>query len=225
MLGFNYGDFSAVYKFRPRLSTTGLGGWFALVCYEARMETVKSNLGKRFVVLVGLMGAGKSSVGRKLAQYLEFPFIDADEEIEKAAGCTIEEIFRLYGEPAFRDGERRVIARILASGPGVLATGGGAFMDPETRAKIAENGISVWLRADVDVLYRRTRRRSVRPLLNTDDPRATLERLAADRYPVYAQADITIDTAGEKLTETVDHIIEELEGRSVSAVPPGDIDR
>ncbi|MBT3358839.1 MAG: shikimate kinase [Rhodospirillales bacterium] len=174
------------------------------------MGSVISTLGDRLIVLVGLMGVGKSSVGRRLAGHLELPFIDADDEIEKAAGCPISEIFRLYGEPAFRDGERRVIARILASGPGILATGGGAFMDPDTRAEIAENGISVWLRADVEVLYQRTRRRNTRPLLQNGDPRATLERLAAERYPIYAQADITIETDGEKLTETLDHIVNEL---------------
>ncbi|MBL6929389.1 MAG: shikimate kinase [Rhodospirillales bacterium] len=176
------------------------------------MGNVNSALGDRFIVLVGLMGVGKSSVGRKLAKKLDLPFIDADDEIEKAAGCSISEIFRLYGEPAFRDGERRVIARILSSGPGVLATGGGAFMDADTRAEIAERGVSIWLRADVEVLYERTRRRDVRPLLQTGDPRATLSRLAGERYPIYAQAELTIDTDTQKPNETVDHIIDELGG-------------
>ncbi len=174
------------------------------------MGSVITDLGNRFIVLVGLMGVGKSSVGRRLARKLDLPFIDADDEIEKAAGCSIPEIFRLYGEPAFRDGERRVIARILATGPGVLATGGGAFMDPDTRTEIAENGVSVWLRADVEVLYQRTRRRNDRPLLQSGDPRATLEKLAAERGPFYAKAEMTIDTDTEKLAETVDHIIYEL---------------
>ncbi|MBC8157896.1 MAG: shikimate kinase [Alphaproteobacteria bacterium] len=174
------------------------------------MGRLVSALGDRFIVLVGLMGVGKSSVGRKLAGKLVLPFIDADDEIEKAAGCSISEIFRLYGEPAFRDGERRVIARILGAGPGVLATGGGAFMDPQTRAEIAEHGISIWLRADVEVLYQRTRRRDVRPLLQTGDPRATLRKLADQRYPLYAQADLTIDSDNEKPTETVNHILDEL---------------
>ena len=212
MLVFNYGDFSAVYKFRPQLSTTGQGGKIALVCEGDGMGNVNSALGDRFIVLVGLMGVGKSSVGRKLAKKLDLPFIDADDEIEKAAGCSISEIFRLYGEPAFRDGERRVIARILSSGPGVLATGGGAFMDADTRAEIAERGVSIWLRADVEVLYERTRRRDVRPLLQTGDPRATLSRLAGERYPIYAQAELTIDTDTQKPNETVDHIIDELGG-------------
>ena len=162
------------------------------------------------IVLVGLMGAGKTSIGRRLAGRLGLPFTDADVEITKAAGCSIDDIFELYGEEAFRDGERRVIARLLEDQPHVLATGGGAFMDPDTRAEIAENGISVWLRADVEVLYQRTRRRNTRPLLQNGDPRATLERLAAERYPIYAQADITIETDGEKLTETLDHIVNEL---------------
>lgn len=174
------------------------------------MRPIAFHFEKKFVVLVGLMGAGKTSVGRVLAERLNLPFIDADDEIEKAAGCSIEDIFKLYGEQAFRGGERRVIARILNSEPTVLATGGGAFMDPETRALIAERGISVWLRADIEVLYQRTRRRSVRPLLKNDDPRGTLERLTRERYPIYAEADITLDTEEDKLSETVDRVISQL---------------
>lgn len=166
--------------------------------------------GNRHVVLIGLMGAGKTSIGRLMAKRLKTTFTDADTEIEKAAGLTISEIFRIHGEQAFRDGERRIIARLLDAPAGVLATGGGAFMDAGTRALIRERGISVWLRADVETLYQRTRRRTGRPLLNNEDPLGTLERLAQIRYPIYAEADITIDTGTEKPRETTDRIIEEL---------------
>jgi shikimate kinase len=186
------------------------------------MKDVSLRLGDRFLVLVGLMGAGKSSIGRMLADEFRIPFIDADDEIEKAAGCSIKEIFRLYGEPAFRDGERRVIARILERGPGILATGGGAFMDTGTREAIRERGISIWLHADPGTLFRRTRRRSVRPLLENEDPLGTLERLARERYPVYAEADITIETGKDKPTDTVRRIIAEIEGRAALAGASGE---
>ncbi|MBI1985277.1 MAG: shikimate kinase [Rhodospirillales bacterium] len=155
------------------------------------------------VVLVGLMGAGKTSVGRKLAEKLELPFTDADEEIVKAAGCSIEDIFEHYGEDAFRDVEERVISRLLDQGPQVLATGGGAFMNPRTRTQIAAQSVSVWLRADLDVLLRRTRRRGGRPLLKNRDPKATLKRLMDERYPVYAEADIIVDSKDEGPDATV----------------------
>ncbi len=171
------------------------------------------------VVLVGLMGAGKSSVGRKLAKLLDLPFVDADEEIERAAGCSIEDIFRLYGEPAFRDGEERVIARLLESGPQVLATGGGAFMNPRTRDRIRERAISIWLRADLDLLVRRTARRGGRPLLAHGDPRATLERLMAERYPVYAEADLTVDTTEENIERMVERILAGLHKRAEKEAP------
>jgi len=153
-------------------------------------------LGARSIVLVGMMGAGKSSVGRRLAARLGIPFVDADAEIEEAARMSIPEIFETHGEPRFRAAEARVIARLLESGPQVLATGGGAFMNADTRAAIGAKGISVWLRADLDVLMRRLKRRSTadRPLLNTAQPAETLERLVADRYPVYAQADVTVQS-------------------------------
>ena len=147
-------------------------------------------MSERSIVLVGLMGAGKTTVGRRLAQKLGLNFVDADAEIERAAGETIPEIFERHGEAAFRDGERRVIARLLEDGPQVLATGGGAFMDETTRANIAARGISVWLRADFDVLMRRVARRGNRPLLKQGDPRRTMERLIGERYPVYERADI-----------------------------------
>jgi shikimate kinase len=157
-------------------------------------EAVKRRLGRRSVVLVGLMGAGKSTVGRRLAARLALPFTDADHEIEAAAGMSIPDIFALHGEPYFRDGERRVIARLLRDGPMVLATGGGAYMDPQTRARIAEAAVSVWLKADFDVLMRRVRKRQNRPLLQNPDPEATMRRLIEVRYPVYALADIMVES-------------------------------
>jgi shikimate kinase len=150
----------------------------------------------RTIVLVGLMGAGKTSVGRRLAARLEVPFLDTDAEIERAAGCTISEFFARHGEPAFRDGERKVIARLLEGPPCVLATGGGAFMAPETRAAIRARGTSVWLRATLDVLAARLgrSRRKTRPLLANGDVRGTLQRLIDQRYPIYAEADIVVDS-------------------------------
>lgn len=168
---------------------------------------------QKSVVLIGLMGAGKTSVGRRLAKRYELPFTDTDDEVVKAAGCTIEDIFRLYGETAFRDGEQRVIARLLDSGPQVLATGGGAFMDPRTRAKIGEKGVSVWLRADLDVLVGRTGRRGGRPLLKDGDPRVTLERLMEERYPIYGEADIVVDTRDEPPDVTVERVANALKER------------
>jgi shikimate kinase/shikimate kinase/3-dehydroquinate synthase len=159
-----------------------------------RGHPISRQLGTRSLVLVGLMGAGKSTVGRRLAQTLHLPFRDADHEIEAAAGMTIPEIFAIHGEDHFRDGERRVIARLLQEGPIVLATGGGAFMNEETRSRIAEQGVSVWLKADLDTLMRRVRKRSTRPLLQNPDPEGTMRRLMELRYPVYALADITIDS-------------------------------
>src|SRR5579864_1028775 len=141
--------------------------------------TLTAALGRRSIVLVGMMGAGKSSIGRRLAARLGIPFSDADAAIEEAAGMSVEDIFEVHGEPSFRSGEARVIARLLENGPQVLATGGGAFINLQTRALIHEMGISVWLKADMDVLVRRLRRRNDRPLLKTDDPAATLTGLLA----------------------------------------------
>ena len=151
-----------------------------------------AKLGNRTIVLVGMMGAGKSSIGRRLASEFNLPFVDADTEIETAAGMSIPEIFEAHGEPYFRSGEARVIARLLESGPQVLASGGGAFINPQTRALIRARGISVWLKADLEVLLRRIKRRSDRPLLKTDDPEQTLRQLIAERYPIYAEADVTV---------------------------------
>jgi shikimate kinase len=159
----------------------------------AQETAIVSALGARVIVLVGMMGAGKSTVGRRLATRLHLPFVDADIEIEAAhAGMTIPEIFAEHGEPYFRDGEARVIARLLDGGPSVLATGGGAWMRGETRERIRAKGISIWLKAEAEVLLRRVRRRSDRPLLQTDDPAAIIDRLVAERYPVYAEADLTL---------------------------------
>ncbi len=159
------------------------------------------------IVFVGLMGAGKSAIGRRLASRLGMPFVDADDEIESAAGCSISDIFELHGEAAFRDGERRVIARLLARPPHVLATGGGAFMDPETRTAIRESGISVWLRAELDLLVSRVSRRNNRPLLAGGDTYAILQRLMAERHPIYAQADIVVESRDGPHEQTVETVL------------------
>jgi len=165
----------------------------------------------RTIVLVGLMGAGKSSIGRRLANALNAPFFDADDEIEKAAGMTIAEIFEHHGEPHFRDGERKVIARLMSEGPCVLATGGGAFVNNETRALLNERAVTVWLRADLDVLVERTARKKTRPLLMTGDPRKILANLIEVRTPFYRQAHYTVDSFGGEAHEAVvDRILETL---------------
>lgn len=164
----------------------------------------------RTIALVGLMGAGKTTVGRRLAAALRMPFADADAEIVKAAGRTIEEIFAEHGECAFRRGERQVIARLLDGPVHVLATGGGAFIDPRTRELMKERAISIWLKAPLDVLMKRVEKRDTRPLLKEDDPRAVMERLMAERYPIYAEADITIESAPGPHNAAVDKIIEAL---------------
>ncbi|HKS88100.1 MAG TPA: shikimate kinase [Stellaceae bacterium] len=167
---------------------------------------------RRTIVLVGLMGAGKTKIGRRVAARLNLPFYDSDNEIEAAAGETIEEIFRNRGEGVFRDGERRVIARLLGLPTHVLATGGGAFMDPATRAAIARYGVSVWLRADLEVLVARVSRRNNRPLLQQQDRRAVLEELIARRYPIYAEADIIIDSGEGPIEATAGRVIAALAG-------------
>ena len=161
-------------------------------------------LGGRSIVLVGMMGAGKSSIGRRLASRLGIPFIDADAEIESAAGMTISEIFEKHGEPYFRAGEARVIARLLDNGPQVLATGGGSVMDPQTRALIGQKGISIWLKADIDVLLKRTKRRNDRPLVEK------IKDLLPVREPIYAQADIIIQSRDEPHDTIIDEIMGEL---------------
>lgn len=178
----------------------------------ARDATIRERLGVRSIVLVGLMGAGKSTVGRRLAGRLQLPFYDADHEIEAAAGMSIPDIFAVHGEQYFRDGERRVIARLLQSGPMVLATGGGAFMSEETRGRIAEAGISVWLRADLEILMRRVRKRPNRPLLNTPDPVETMRNLMVQRDPVYALADLTVESRDVPHDRVVADVVAALDG-------------
>lgn len=185
----------------------------------SQAAAVRANLGSRSIVLVGMMGAGKTSVGRRLAQALELPFFDADAEIEARAGMTIPELFEKHGEPYFRAGEARVIASLLGQGPQVLATGGGAWMNPDTRARIAEAGLSVWLKADIDVLLRRVRKRNNRPLLASGDPEATLRALVETRYPVYALADLTILSRDAPHDHVVADLIEGLHAKLAPGAP------
>ena len=175
---------------------------------------------RRTIVLVGLMGAGKSKVGRRLALRLGLPFSDSDPEIEAAAGETIEEIFANRGEQVFRDGERRVIARLLAQPIQVLATGGGAFMDPMTRSLIGRRGVSLWLRADLDTLVARVLRRNDRPLLKRGDPRVILAELMERRHPIYAEADLTVDSGAGSPEVTVNRLIAALASCPLAAIPP-----
>jgi len=170
----------------------------------------------RSLVLVGLMGAGKTTIGRRLAERLALPFIDADDEIEKAAGCSIEEIFAERGEAAFRAGEQRVIARLLEGPIHVQATGGGAFMNPETRRRIRDKALSIWLRADLEVLFERVSRRHHRPLLKGHDPRQVLNDLMAERYPIYGEADIVVDTDRSPHTRVVSAIISALAAENLT---------
>lgn len=167
-------------------------------------------LRRRTIALVGLMGVGKSSVGRRLASALSLPFRDADAEVETAAGRSISDIFAELGEPTFREGERRVIARLLDQPPHVLATGGGAFVNPDTRALIKSKAVSVWLKADLDVLARRVSRKDNRPLLAGKDPMAVLQAQADARYPAYAEADVTVETGDSAHHVTVDQVIRAL---------------
>jgi shikimate kinase len=175
---------------------------------------------RRTIVLVGLMGAGKSKVGRRLALRLGLPFSDSDPEIEAAAGESIEEIFANRGEQVFRDGERRVIARLLAQPVQVLATGGGAFMDPMTRSLIGRRGVSLWLRADLDTLVARVLRRNDRPLLKRGDPRVILAELMERRHPIYAEADLTVDSGAGSPEVTVNRVIAALAACPLAAIPP-----
>ena len=172
--------------------------------------TAFPHLNRKTIALVGLMGVGKSSVGRRLANALDLPFRDADSEVEAAAGRSISDIFTELGEPAFREGERRVIARLLEQPPHVLATGGGAFMNPETRALIKEKALSVWLKTDLDVLARRIGRKNTRPLVAGKDPLEVLASLAEARYPIYAEADVVVETGDTPHHHTVDQVIRAL---------------
>jgi shikimate kinase len=167
-------------------------------------------LRRKTIALVGLMGVGKSSIGRRLALALDLPFRDADTEVESAAGRTITEIFETYGEQAFREGERKVIARLMDEGPFVLATGGGAFVNDETRALIKDRALSVWLKADLELLARRIGRKDTRPLVRGKDPLEVLTALAEVRYPIYAQADIVVETGDTPHQEAVEAILDAL---------------
>jgi len=189
----------------------------ALSCKSQAAMTAAPNLRRRTIALVGLMGVGKSSIGRRLATALGMPFRDADSEVEEAAGRSIADIFAELGEEAFRDGERKVIARLLAGAPHVLATGGGAFMNEETRALIKERAVSVWLKGDLEVLARRVARKSDRPLVAGKDPIAVLKAQAEVRYPVYAQADIVVETGETPHQTAVDAILTALREHEAEA--------
>jgi shikimate kinase len=201
---------------RPTLDATGVLMWNArmdnepsqqAVCTEARML---EQLGARSIVFVGLMGAGKTVIGRKVATILRLPFTDSDHEIEGVSRMSVPELFERYGEPEFRALEQRVILRLLESGPQVLSTGGGAFMNAHTRSAIAEHGVSVWLKADIDTLMDRVGKNRARPLLQNPDPRGVMERLLAERYPVYAGADVTVIPRDERKDVIATEVIEQL---------------
>ena len=205
-IDFNCDNIAAVYRVGELHSTT------CPLTYEMNEHTAMNGQNEidTPVILIGLMGAGKTSVGRKLAELLNFPFVDADQEIEAAAGCTIEDFFELHGEPEFRKGEEKVIKRLLKSGNQVLATGGGAYMNPSIREAIAKHGVSIWLRADLDILCKRTGRRGGRPLLNNANPEEVLQKLMDERYPTYEKADIVVDTSQESIDLTASNILESL---------------
>jgi shikimate kinase len=169
-------------------------------------------LGTRSIVFVGLMGAGKTAIGRKVATMLALPFIDSDQEIEGVSRMTIPELFERYGEAEFRALEQRVILRVLENGPQVLSTGGGAFMNAQTREAIATHGVSVWLKAELDLLMERVSKKQNRPLLKSADPRAVLERLMSERYPVYATANVTVPTRDDRKETIAAEVLEALGG-------------
>ncbi len=179
--------------------------------YNARAAAIRSGLDHRSVVLIGMMGAGKSSIGRRLATALEIPFSDADVEIERAAGMTIEDMFRERGESYFREGEMRVIGRLLTQGPQVLATGGGAVINRQTRKSIRERAVSIWLNAPLDLLLHRVSRRDNRPLLKVDNPREVMAKLLTERVPYYQDADIEFvsrDTSHDVIVDELTRLIE-----------------
>ena len=185
-----------------------------------RERRIRERLGSRSIVLVGMPGCGKSAIGRRLAPRLDLPFVDVDEEIERAAGKTVKEIFADHGEPYFRDGERRVIARLLTAGPQVLATGGGALLSEETRANIRRQGISIWVKADVSILVRRIAKRSNRPLFEGRDPERVVTELMEARNPIYAMADIVVESRDVPHDVIVGEIVEALADSPLLAGPP-----
>ena len=180
---------------------------------EMTPASLRARLGKRSIVLVGMPGSGKTSIGRRLAQHLGLEFIDADQEIEAAAGMSIADIFSRHGEPYFRAGEARVIARLLDKAPQVVATGGGAFVNPDTRALVRARALSVWLKADVDLLLRRVKRKNDRPLLRVDDPEAVLRRLLSEREASYAEADLTITSLDVPHEAVVEALVQALKNK------------
>ena len=214
MLGSIHGDFSTTYLRLRWLSTTL---WFRSGILQETVTSPLASIGSKSIVLVGLMGAGKSTVGRRLARRLDVPFADADDEIALAAGCSIPELFETYGEAEFRAGERRVIARLLSEDPKVLATGGGAFMDAETRERIRERAISVWLRATLETLVDRTIGRTGRPLLKDRDPTEILDKLMKERYPTYAEAELIVDTGDGPADRVVQKVLDSLAAMKGSA--------
>lgn len=183
-----------------------------------------SRLGSRSVVFVGLMGAGKTAIGRKVAATLGLPFTDSDQEIESVSRMTIADLFERYGEAEFRSLEQRVILRVLESGPQILSTGGGAFMNAQTRDAIAAHGLSVWLKADIDTLMDRVSKKQNRPLLKAADPRAVLQKLMVERHPVYALADVTVQTRDERREVIADEVIEAIDRHLAAPAPPPEDD-
>ena len=173
-------------------------------------EALRGALGPRSIVFVGLMGAGKTAIGRKVAQALGLPFVDSDHEIETVSRMSIPELFDRYGEPEFRALEERVVVRLVKDGPRVVSTGGGAFMNANSRAAISQDGVSIWLKADIDTLMTRVAKKPNRPLLKAPDPRAVMERLMAERYPVYGQADVTVTTRDAKREDIATEVLEAL---------------
>ena len=193
-----FGDYRQIFETekhkKPRYVSTASNQELNRAVIADRASTIRRSLNGRSIVLVGIMGVGKSTIGKRLSQYLDIPFVDADKEIEKAAGMSVEDIFEQFGEEAFRSGEKKVIRRLLDEGQKILATGGGAFMNEATRDEIQECGVSVWLKADLEVLMKRVQRRSDRPLLKTEDPEGTMRSLLDERNPIYALADLEIES-------------------------------
>lgn len=177
---------------------------------ENGTKIIRDYLGRRSIILIGLMGAGKTTLGRRLAKHLNLPFKDADQEIEAAAGMNVAEFFATFGEEKFRDGEEKVISRLLDNGPQILATGGGAYMRQATRDNIKQKGISIWLRGDLELLMERIALRQTRPLLQVDNPKQVMQKLIDERYPVYELADITIDTIDAPHNVMIDKLLEEM---------------
>lgn len=184
-----------------------------VIAHKKTTRNVSSQWRGRPLVLIGLMGAGKSTIGRRLAKTIGWKFVDSDEEIEAAAGCSIADIFAIHGEPIFRDLEKRVITRLLNEGPVVLATGGGAWMQADVRAIIREKATALWLRAELEVLTDRVSRRDHRPLLETGDKRTILKRLMDERYPIYEEADLIVDSSDGPHERVVERVIAALEGQ------------